>query len=269
MQVAEIEAAERARKQELMRQEIARANEDAIANKHRRRQAEVEEDQKMIEYQKRVAEEKAAQEKAAEEARQAREMEFAKMRAAQKKTLDNRGAIDELRARRAFEAGERAARRKAAAEARKRREDLENLARVREEQRQHKEEQMAALIAQEQEAFERIKKVQEETAQREREEDEKKRRENLKHKDELLTMIQEREKQAKKEREELLSLSTVDTAEREAYLERVRRIRERKVQELIDAGVDPKYTVQLAKHDPMKNIMKDYKLGAKVPAPGS
>ena len=48
----------------------------------------------------------------------------------------------------------------------------------------------------------------------------------------------------------------------EGDLEAVRSIRERKVAELLSAGVDPLYTVELKSFDPQTRVSQDYKLGA-------
>ena len=85
------------------------------------------------------------------------------------------------------------------------------------------------------------------------------------HKDEILVEISEREKLRKKERQVFLAQAKTEQAQREADLERLRRIRNRKVQELLDQGVDERYTVQLQGYKPENVLLKDYKLGGRVP----
>jgi hypothetical protein len=48
----------------------------------------------------------------------------------------------------------------------------------------------------------------------------------------------------------------------ETDLDAIRAIRERKVAELLDSGVDPLYAVELKSFDPQSRVSKDYKLGA-------
>lgn len=110
--MAEIKANEdkRARNMRLIA-EVEAANTVALAKKSEIRQKELTEEQKIVQYnQEKIEREVAA---ALEERRikEEKEKEVARLREMQEKAADRQSEIDALRAKRAFEEGERAARR--------------------------------------------------------------------------------------------------------------------------------------------------------------
>ena len=81
----------------------------------------------------------------------------------------------------------------------------------------------------------------------------------------IIDTLADREQQRKAERRAFLEQAKVEQAQREADLERLRRIRDRKVNELLEQGVEERYTVQLAGYKPENVLLKDYKLGGRIP----
>lgn len=106
--LAEIKAAEEKRARNLrLIAEVEAANSIALAKKSEMRQMELDEEQKIVRYnQEKIAREVAA---ALEERRlkEEKEKEVARLREMQEKAADRQSEIDALRAKRAFEEGER------------------------------------------------------------------------------------------------------------------------------------------------------------------
>lgn len=116
-------------------------------------------------------------------------------------------------------------------------------------------------IKREREEFQRNQKVRNEWLVKEAAVVDEERARNLKHKDGLIGSIDERAAVRRAQREAELAEGAKQRAALEDGLEEVRRIREQKMKELTDAGVDPLYTVELAKFDPAKAISMDYRRG--------
>ena len=92
--------------------EVEAANKVALSKKQEARQKEVDEEQDIVRYNKDKTLREAA--KADEERRikEEKELEVARLREMQEKAADRQAEIDALRAKRAFEEGERQERRK-------------------------------------------------------------------------------------------------------------------------------------------------------------
>jgi len=96
---------EQLRKQ--MQAEILKANEEATQIKKMKKQKEREEDEKIARYNKQKCIREEALEKQKEEEHHRKEIEAAQLRAKQERIMDNRGQLDEIRARRYKEQNER------------------------------------------------------------------------------------------------------------------------------------------------------------------
>ena len=228
--VAERRAAERAA--------VLRANEAALDIKRRRKEEDEEENRKIAAYIAAEEEKKRLAEIAEEERQAAKDAEFAKLRAAQEKVADGRvraplvpcgrslccfrapwlmsvvggmlqAALDALRARRAFEAGQREAREREAEAARKRRDMIEEEKRLREEQKQAKELLVALEIQKERDEFERNPRVRNEWVAKERAEAEALRERNMAHRVQLAASIDDRADARRKVRRPLPCAASV------------------------------------------------------------
>lgn len=265
---AEEEKVELARQQERQREhleEVLKANAAAIAAKEKLKQDEIEEDKRIMAYLKEEDEKKRRREEEEARVKQQRELEIARLRAQQEKFADKQAELDALRAKRAFEASEREYRKRMLAEAERRAAAQQDLNESRAKQKADKEWELALEAKRQREEFHRNRRVQEEWMARERAEREAKLRAAHQHKDELLVEIAAREQKRKEDRKQFLTQAQTEQAARDANLDKLRRIRDRKVQELLDQGVDERYTVQLAGYKPEDIILKDYKLGGRVP----
>jgi len=124
------------------RAEIAQENSLAIERKKLLVQREVEDDQRVVDYQNMKARELAKLEAAEAERKHAAEMLCAKLRSQQQRAMDNRGEIDELRAKRHQEDADRKQRAKELAEEEHRQATLVLMQEAREAQLQMREHQV-------------------------------------------------------------------------------------------------------------------------------
>ena len=115
--LADIRAAEEKREKNLrLIAEVEAANKVALAKKTEVRQRELEEEQKIVAYNKAKVEREVAAALEERRMKEEKEREVARLREMQEKAADRQSEIDALRAKRAFEEGERQARRKEIAE---------------------------------------------------------------------------------------------------------------------------------------------------------
>jgi hypothetical protein len=245
----------------VLREEVLAANEAALAAKRTNKAREIEEDQALFEWQQAKALEAEEAEAEGERKRAVREFEFAKLRAAQEKVSDNRGALDELRAKRAFEAAERKHREHEQAAALRKAEQQRDINRQRERQMSAKEMQLALEIQREKAEFEENQHVQREYLQAE--DAQRKRRDaaNAQHRTQLASMVSEGETRVRQARLVEAEEGKGYIKERDERITRVRAIRDQKVAQLQEMGVHSKYTSQLKRVDPMTALLKDYKMG--------
>jgi Trichohyalin-plectin-homology domain len=235
--------------------DILASNEEALRIKEEKKAKERAEEERIEAVQREMEAKKEAQ--AAEAARLQKEREEAlfKVRGETQKAMDTRAAIDELRARRAFEAGQREARQKEAEKARKQAAAIEELKRERIAQLATKQSRLAVEVEADKAEFERARKIQEEWIAQEEEAARIKDLHNKEHLRALQRQKEEKELEAKQRVLNERASGAVARAEEEAKQAMLKSIRERKVKELLELGVSSKYTVQLARFEPVKKTL--------------
>ena len=245
---AEIKAAEAKRVRNLkLIAEVEAANGIALSKKQELRQMELDEEQKIVRYnQEKVARETA---QALEERRlkEEKEYEVARLREMQEKAADRQSEIDALRAKRAFEEGERETRRKEIANKERLQRQANELEAARKRQFLERESTMANQAKNERDDFLRI-------IERQKEEEEKERQLEAEKKTAL-------QKHANVIRAQITKNSTVTQQERLDYLEEGKKVRQRleeerlkveaikqqKLAQIQGLGIEPKYQYELAK----------------------
>lgn len=265
---AQEEKEEMIRQEELQREHLAAvlaANEQAIAIKKKRKEDEIEEDRKIMEYLKKEDEKRQRREEEEEAIKAQREAEITRLRAMQEKMADKDAEMDALRAKRAFEAGERKLRERLLEEARVRAERQEEMMRAREIQRRDIEATVVAEARRQRVEFAKNRNAGAEEAARILKEEEETLSKNHAHKRDIIKMIEVREAERKEARKVYLKRGEGAQKAIVDELARIREIRDRKVGELLEAGVPERYTVELAKYDPEDALRKDYRLGGKIP----
>lgn len=241
-------AERRQRAIEQSRLEVIKANEDAIRRKRDAKLAEQKEIEDLLLYQAQKDAELARREEEEAAIEKAKKERQAKLLAEQERVLDNRGKLDELRARRAAEEKERLERQKEKAEALKRRREMQELVDSRARQAANKAERQRQMKLQEQDELIHQAKYTQQMDERERREREEKERKRQEFKDTLQKQMDEIERLRSRQR----NGGDESAATREALIreeERLKVVRDRMVRELESQGVNPKYLTEMKSVD--------------------
>eukprot|EP00455_Lapot_gusevi_P038192 TRINITY_DN4278_c0_g1_i1.p1 TRINITY_DN4278_c0_g1~~TRINITY_DN4278_c0_g1_i1.p1 ORF type:complete len:528 (-),score=158.40 TRINITY_DN4278_c0_g1_i1:504-2030(-) len=228
-------------------QEIVRANETQTFEKQRRKQFDMEEDRRIAAYLREKERREQEYEENQRRLKADKELEIARLRAAQEKARDQQAELDALRAKRAQEAGERKWRAQEREAAEKRAKMQEDMARAREQQRMEKELKMAEQARQERMIFERIISVQRDQEENERRKFDEEKAVRVAHRQEIQGQMAEHEAARTAARlarfEEGKQLKAKQVEEKR----RLEDIKQQKLEQLIRAGVPEKYQAELTK----------------------
>ena len=246
MKVEEIERQTRKKEQgKKLLEEVVQANSAQIERKKLIKAAEAEEDRRIALY---IKERDAKEQRLLEEKEaiaKEKEKEIARLRAQQEKAADKQAELDELRARRAQEAYEREWRENERRSQERAIAINKDMAEAREAQKQHKLKQLAVQAKMEEEEFYRIIAA---NRMKEKEDSQlaaKQMAIRKKHKEDLIAQIaaiEEKREVAKKEYR-----AEGDRMRREHAMEKAKleSIKQRKLDELLAAGVPAKYRAEL------------------------
>jgi hypothetical protein len=197
----EIKAQEAKRERNLkLIAEVEAANKVALAKKGELRKKEQDEEQEIVRYNQEKV--KREMEAAMEEKRikEEKEREVARLREMQEKAADRQSEIDALRAKRAFEEGERQARAKEVAERERRAQQAADLEAARRRQFLERESMLAQQAKAERDDFLRIIETQKVAEQKERELEEEKKRQLRNHADVVRAQISKNQVTAQQDR---------------------------------------------------------------------
>ncbi|OXU26641.1 hypothetical protein TSAR_004702 [Trichomalopsis sarcophagae] len=186
---------------------------------------------------------KAAEEKRQENLRREREKDRLAEQALQARQLQ--AQIDELNAARIQEEVSREWRQREKAEAIKRLENQRKLRSVRDQQINNKMQMQAMEIEREKKEFEKILALQKEALCREEKEREKKRRQALLHRSEILKQVNEKEKEKIVSRQRMFEEGVAINAETDQRKRQLREAMERKCQEMRENKVPNVYINQV------------------------
>ncbi|EFC44289.1 hypothetical protein NAEGRDRAFT_67854 [Naegleria gruberi] len=250
MKSEDIKEAEEKKKQEkLLMEEIALANAEQISLKRRLKLAELEEDRQIADY---LAEKERREQEITdqqERLRAEKEREVARLRALQEKAQDKLSEMDTLRAKRAQEALEREFRKKKMQEEEKRVKMNQELHGTRQKQKMEKENKIAELAREDREDFSRIvdhqKKLEE--LEKLKAEEEKKRR--VQTQQQLMQQMDNTKEEKDKQRREYLEEGELLKRKMELERKKVELIRKKKLHELLESGIQDKYTGKLMTTD--------------------
>eukprot|EP00941_MAST-03F_sp_MAST-3F-sp1_P000185 g185.t1 len=243
--------------------EMTKANEEMRKWKKIRKQKEIEEDRKIEEWIKKKAAFDAAEDERKAKIAAEKERQAAKMRAEQKRMNDGREALDELRARRAFEKKDREMREKELKEARERKAAIDRIQAERKVQALAAARRRRQIVKDQRETFYRNYETQAEQMRIFQENEQKKHHARIQNRDDILLQVQEKEKQRKLAQKEYIREGHESVARRERELERVRQIQQSKIDLLRSKGVPDKFMSEMINYDAQKVMMNDYKRGGK------
>ncbi|KAK2847008.1 hypothetical protein Q5P01_010007 [Channa striata] len=242
MILEDIEALERKRtEQQHLQEEVMRINAEAMRAKEQRREEEKLADIKDMEYIRKKLEREAEYEEEQRQIKKEKELEIARLRAKQERAKDYKAEQDEIRARRNQEITDRKWRMKAKELAEKKVQEEEMLRAARLEQVHHKEHFLSIEAGREKAEFERVLKVQQETAVKQKEEEEKQQQKALRHSEAIRQQMKERELLAIAKRREFFKEADQLVEEAQQRRMRLNEIKEKKLKELRATGLSEKY----------------------------
>ena len=232
--------------------EIIEANKKAAEMKRNKKLKEIEEDQKLMEYNKNKALEEERKLKELKEIQAKKELEIAKIQEKQKRLIDNQSLLDELNMRRAFDAAEKAERKKEEIEMKNKQKKLDEMRSWNKKLMEFKKN----IIKEEAEEVKRDfdKTIEKQMKEREIElEKEKKILENLKkYKEDLQKLIISKEEEKKMKQREIIEEGRKIKQNQEEYYNRLKQIKQRKIDELKKMNVPQVYISNLQKYNPTK-----------------
>lgn len=228
-----------------MAEEMIEANKRAAELKHQRALAQAEEDKKIAEYMKAKTDREAEIERQKEAEHAARELKAAKLRAKQKRAMDNRGAMDELRARRAQEAKDRKWRQEQLQKAKRAKELQEDIKRTRENQLKFKQARMLLEIQDQKAGYAKMVKELKEVEDRRKQKQEAQAKLQKSYCQDLLVQIKEREDQIQKEKLENNRVSNQNNLER---MEKLKKMKMTRLARMEAEGISKKHRAELERY---------------------
>lgn len=244
----EIKAQEAKRERNLkLIAEVEAANAVALAKKAELRKKEQDEEQEIVRYNQEKV--KREMEAALEEKRikEEKEREVARLREMQEKAADRQSEIDALRAKRAFEEGERQARAKEVAERERRAQQAADLEAARRRQFLERESMLAQQAKAERDDFLRIIEGQKVAEQKERELEEEKKRQLRNHADVVRAQISKNQVTAQQERLDYMEEGKKVRQKLEEERLKLEAIKQSKLNAIQSMGIEKKYQYELAK----------------------
>ncbi|XP_029650618.1 cilia- and flagella-associated protein 45-like isoform X1 [Octopus sinensis] len=234
-------------KQIALREELLEACQKMSKMKILKLQQEKLEEKNVLEFCKEKAEREAQQEIELEKLRIMKEQEVGRIRAQQERALDERAERNAIRAKRAAEEAEREWRRKEALVAQKKAVKEAELIEARKLQQNEKEVRIAAQVQMDRCEFEKIVSAQKDSLDKQKREDEEIKQRSLKYSKELRSQIQENEQLRIKQRQEFFAEGKRFQEEDYIYRQKLNAIKEKKIQEMRNAGIPDKYLVHVNK----------------------
>lgn len=235
--------------------EILEANKKASEIKKSNKLKEIEEEQKLMEYNKKKAIEEEKKQNELKQIQIQKELEISKIQAKQKKLIDNQSIIDEINMRRAFEAAEKEERKKEEIEMKKKKEKYDEIRNWNKKLIEYKEN----MIKEEAEEIKRDYDKNIEIQMKEREleiEKEKRKLQKLKrYKEDLQKIIILKEEEKKMKEREIIEEGRKIKQNQEEYYNKLKVIKQRKIEELKKMKIPEIYISNLQKYNPTKNYL--------------
>lgn len=231
--------------QEALRKELRTCNEDNLRRKELYKEQEKLIEQNVLKFQQDKAEREAAFEKEQEKVRNEKEKEIARLRTLQERARDEQAERDALRAKRAQEQAEREWRRKETDEAMRQAETEAMLIRARKQQMDQKQHFLAVQAKRERADFERVLRAQQELAEKQKREEEEVKKQRHKFADDVRVQIREKEHIRIHERQKYFEEGIKLDEEARRRQQKINEVKQRKLQELREAGIHDKYLGQI------------------------
>lgn len=231
-----------------MLQEVAASNALQATSKLGRRQAELEEDRRINDYLRAKEQRERELEAQAAEVKAEKEREITRLRAMQERAADRQAAIDELRAKRYQEAKDRDYRQQAEAETSRREATKHEIQLARHQQELDKQRVITEQAEAERDLYLRNLSHISKQSELEKQKLQRLKEQANHHRAELQRQIAERS--VERERSRQLKLQEGDALARqmEYDAERLNQLKQQRLTELADCGVNQLYLTELRKH---------------------
>lgn len=233
--------------QKAVMQDVARANEEILAQKEQQNARAQMEDAKVMEYLKEKALREEEYDRDKEISRIEREKEIARLLQQQERASDEQAEKNALRARRNQEEAEREWRRKEKEEAMKKAHMEKNLKDARRTQVSDKEHFLAVQAARERTEFERVLNAQREQVLRDEHTEQEFLDKRCAYAEDVRTQIKAKEKERVQARQAFFEEGIVLDQEAKERRQKLDEIKRRKLKELKEVGVPIKYVNEVAR----------------------
>ncbi|XP_038649336.1 cilia- and flagella-associated protein 45 [Scyliorhinus canicula] len=236
---------EKRRQQRRRHQDIKESNEQVQQHREMMHQQDQQADQKVRDFQNTKMKREAEFEEQQNRLRREKAIEVARLQALQERSHDHKAEQDALRAKRSQEATEREWRRKELEDERKKAEVTAMLMKSRTDQIRQKQHFLAVQATKERQEFERVLKIQKEKIEKEKKEEDDKRYGRTKYASDLREQIVVRERKHIAERAAFFEEGK--RLKEEAYQRRLRldQIKRKKLEELRSVGLPEKYCLEI------------------------
>ena len=225
--------------------DILEANKNFIENKKLKELKEIEEDKKLLEYNKKKAQEEELKIIKLKNEQKKKELETIKMRENQKKAIDYKIILDKLLLRKSYESSERAERKKEKENMLKKKKMWEDMIEQNKKLIKIKHLEKIENYEKEKKEFFTITNRLERDIEIEAIQKNKYKNKLSNHNFELLKLIKEKEEDKKLKKREILEEGRIIKQNNERYINRIEQIKRKKIKELELLNVNPNYLVPL------------------------
>lgn len=225
--------------------DILASNKIFIENKKLKKLKEIEEDKKILEYNKLKAKEEKEKILNLKKEQRIKDLELIKMKEKQEKDQDSKTLLDKIILRRAYESSERAERIKEKENLLKKKKMLDDLIEQNRKMIEYKEIEKMEMAKQEKKDFYTITNRIEREIELEKIKKEKYRNILVKHNFELLKLIKEKEDEKKLKKREILEEGRIIKQNNEKFNNMLEHIKRKKIKELESLKINPLYLVPL------------------------
>lgn len=245
----EDEAAHEAKraKVNLLMKQAAEANAQSLLEKQKRAKEEQDQDNEIADHQRKKDQMEFEKQQEAQRVREEKEREIQRLRELQEKAADRQAEIDALRAKRAFEEGERQAREREKLEQAKRERVQADLEKARQKQFQEKASALAEQARVEREDYMHQIQKQKQVELQERKVEEDRKQALIDHSYKIRGQISTNEDVKKQDRLDYLEEGRKVREKIDMERDKIKDIQQAKIQELKDAGINNKYLYELNK----------------------
>ena len=225
--------------------DILEANKNFIENKKLKELKEIEEDKKLLEYNKKKAQEEELKIIKLKNEQKKKELETIKMRENQKKAIDYKIILDKLLLRKSYESSERAERKKEKENMLKKKKMWEDMIEQNKKLIKIKHLEKIENYEKEKKEFFTITNRLERDIEIEAIQKNKYKNKLNNHNFELLKLIKEKEEDKKLKKREILEEGRIIKQNNERYINRIEQIKRKKIKEEKLLNVNPNYLVPL------------------------